>query len=367
MLLLISNIIVLAYRANYNYKMKKMHMICLPMMALAFPSGLALLPSPCSHIYQRISRQCTDRLGNVKPENGNSLNIHALNNTTNIIRRGRLSSYTPKAMLSSIRLGYTQRLAADPLFRSKSILEIVLAAATQYTAEVGRRGKHRILPEFDFIVAGILTAVCGKYYSMWRVAKTIGCGDGENCNHIRDTKHTDMRNTIPTNAFQPTLLDGHTKPTLSSRFLSLLLPMPELFRAGFIASTIGYGLTSLLVRLRTFLVPSYMAPTVPVPIVGAAIYTGVFMAFVSNIRYQLLQGVIEPYMIEEPFRKMNSLGERLKTKNGFIRFVGVILRCKSWNRIKGLIIALIKWLNGLLGSWIAIGGMKACGLQKLRA
>ena len=285
---------------------------------------------------------------------------------SNDIPRGG-SIYSPAKILSAVKLGYIQRVAADPSFLSKSILEVILAAATQYAAEVTRRGRHRIIPEVDFVAAGILTAVCGKYYSMWRVAKTVG-GDGveyitNSDNDVRE--ESAWRDTIPTNAFQPTLLDGLTRPSLSSRILALLLPMPELFRAGVIASTIGYGLTYLLVQLRSALLPNYVAATVPVSVVGAAIYTGVFMAIVSNVRYQLLQGVVEPYLIEDPIRKMEAFCNSSKTKNK--QFAEMMRLGGCWKKFQGLIIVIVRWANGLLGSWIAIGGMRACGLQKLKS
>lgn len=286
--------------------------------------------------------------------------------SNNDVPRGGFT-YSPSNILSSVKLGYIQRVAADPSFLSKSILEVILAAATQYAAEVSRRGRHRILPEVDFVTAGILTAVCGKYYSMWRVAKTVG-GDYDVNNMTSDSnirQKSKWRDAIPTNAFQPTLLDGHTKPSLTSRLLAILLPMPELFRAGVIASTIGYGLTSILVQLRTAIVPNYIAATVPVSVVGAAIYTGVFMAIVSNIRYQLLQGVVEPYLIEEPLRKMEAWCDSSKTKNK--QHVGKIRWNGGWKKLQALIIVIVRWANGLLGSWIAIGGMRACGLQKLKS
>ncbi|KAL3778606.1 hypothetical protein ACHAWO_013437 [Cyclotella atomus] len=350
-----------------------MNTLCLLIVGCSF--GSALIPSSRSsktHVKQ--STQRVERLGNSAIKRGSQLRTLNTPNDTNKIPRGG-SAYTPAALLSSIKLGYEQRVAADPSFLSKSILEIILAAATQYTAEVGRRGGHRILPEIDFVAAGVLTAVFGKYYSMWRVAKTVVSEESDDNkskytgnNKTGDSKSsTSWRDTIPTNAFQPTLLDGRTKPNMSSRFMAILLPMPELFRAGVIASAIGYGLTAIMIQLRTILVPEYVMPTVPVPLIGASIYTGVFMAIVSNVRYQLLQGIVEPYMIEEPFLRIETLGESLRHKQGFIGCLGILLRWSGWNRVKGLIIASVRWANGLLGSWIAIGGMRRCGLQKLKS
>ena len=63
-----------------------------------------------------------------------------------------------------IQTGYRRRITADPAFKVKSITEVLLAAGTQLTAEWNRRGADRLLPEIDFVVPGILTAVFGKYY-----------------------------------------------------------------------------------------------------------------------------------------------------------------------------------------------------------
>ncbi len=274
---------------------------------------------------------------------------------------GKSNKISPQSIIHSIKLGFSQRVAADPNFLSKSILEVVLAATTQYMAELSQRGWNRIIPEIDFVFAGILTAVIGKYFSMWRVAKTIETSEDNIPVHKEgdgNQKKSSWREKVPTNAFQRTLLDGHTHPTISSRFLAFLVPMPQLFRAGVVASTFGYGLTSALISLRTMFLPSYVAQTSPVSVPLAALYTGVFMAFVSNIRYQLLQGIVEPVLIDVPFDKLAKLGENKG-------IVGSIARWGMWKTIKAALIVGVRWGNGLLGSWIAIAGMKALRLQKL--
>jgi hypothetical protein len=57
--------------------------------------------------------------------------------------------------LRSPREGYARRMAADPSFRHKSLLEIMLAVLTQCVAEFGiRGGRGGMVAEFDFVFAG---------------------------------------------------------------------------------------------------------------------------------------------------------------------------------------------------------------------
>lgn len=257
------------------------------------------------------------------------------------------SSIAPiSKMTSSISDGFQKRVAADPNFLVKSCLEVVLAAGTQFAAELSRRGAAGCLTEIDFVVAGVLTAICGKYYSAWTVAPTASSsseGDGndtvDEAAAAAETNGTGFWSTVPTNAFQPYHLDGKTL-TLMERLAALVKPIPSLFRAGVIASAIGYGFTSLLVSLRALLVPTYVARTVNINIIHACVYTGAFMSFVSNIRYQLLSGIVEPRLIDRYFHKFPTLQATLT--------FGVRLA------------------NGLLGSMIAIAGMKYFGLQKVK-
>eukprot|EP00553_Chaetoceros_curvisetus_P006197 CAMPEP_0204630680 /NCGR_PEP_ID=MMETSP0717-20131115/20979_1 /ASSEMBLY_ACC=CAM_ASM_000666 /TAXON_ID=230516 /ORGANISM="Chaetoceros curvisetus" /LENGTH=162 /DNA_ID=CAMNT_0051648005 /DNA_START=408 /DNA_END=893 /DNA_ORIENTATION=- len=162
--------------------------------------------------------------------------------------------------------------------------------------------------------------MAGKYYSMWRVAPTGTATSSTNKNVMSTKKQI---SNIPTNAFQTDV-----PYSIYQRCAAFITPVPSLFQAGFVASTIGYGLTAILVFLRTVFVQTYEAATVNVNILHASLYTGVFMAVVSNIRYQLLQGIIEPKIIERIFNKFPV--------------------------VKAGVIFLVRLANGLLGSSLAI-------------
>ena len=96
--------------------------------------------------------------------------------------------------------------------------------------------------------------------------------------------------------------------------------------------------------------------TIPVNVLYASVYTGCFMAVVSNLRYQILQGLVEPILIDKwIFFGINNE----KLQNSKLRRFLVLSR--------SLVIFMVRWLNGLLGSVLAISGMRMCGLQRLKS
>lgn len=243
-----------------------------------------------------------------------------------------LHTFSIHRLTNSISSGFQQRVEADSSFPMKSAAELVLAAGTQLSAEWNRRG-HFFLLELDFVVAGVITAMVGKYYAMWRVAPTLNNDKSDSAHPVETTM---FGVPVLNNAFQPTFVDGVTKPLLQQRFLSLLAPMGSLFQAGVVASGIGYGLTAGLIAFRSHVLPSYVAATHNVNIVLAGIYTGTFMALVSNLRYQVLQGIIEPRFID---------------------------KLRMYPIFHSSLTFIVRMANGFLGSVLAIAGMRILGLQ----
>lgn len=235
-------------------------------------------------------------------------------------------------------------------------------------AEWNRRGASRMILELDFVVPAVLTAILGKYYSMWRTAKTLNdesqgaaSSTGKNQDGGGDSMLFGL--PVPTNAFQPRMADGLTTPKLKQRLGSFLAPVPALFQAGTIFSGVGYGIMALLVFLRTVLIPSYQTETLPVNVLYASVYTGCFMAVVSNLRYQVLQGLVEPIVIDRWIFSGHGVNDsdHPKTKIGSSQShrLAVLLR--------SVVIFIVRWLNGLLGSILAISGMRIFGLQRMKS
>lgn len=240
--------------------------------------------------------------------------------------------------IKDLQDGYQLRKTADPSFLAKSATEVFIAAGTQVIAEWERRGSDRLLPEIDFVFAGVLTAIYGKYTSMWKCAKTTTTAASE-LDNTKAFEPSILGLIVPTNCFQEYMLDGKTVPTTQQRAGSLVAPMGPLFRAGMWASVAGYGFTQVMTTVRSLIFPNYLSATHSVNILYVSLYTGVFMAIVSNIRYQLLQGLVEPaiekYAVKVPL-------------------------------LQASLIFLVRVANGILGSMLAITGIRMLGIQRLR-
>jgi hypothetical protein len=215
---------------------------------------------------------------------------------------------------------------------------------------------------------------------MWRTAKTL---DGDDKDDKDATSSSMKKNrqdagggdpvlfgmTVPTNAFQSKMADGLASPNTNQRLGSFLAPVPALFRAGTIASGVGYGIMAFLVALRTWLVPSYRTQTIPVNILYASVYTGCFMAVVSNLRYQVLQGIIEPILIDRWLFSGLGGGANDNANNNHNRMESS--KREPSRRLllvlRSVLVFVVRWLNGLLGSVLAINGMRMFGLQRLKS
>ncbi|CAN1344485.1 Protein RETICULATA-RELATED 4, chloroplastic [Linum perenne] len=72
----------------------------------------------------------------------------------------------------------------------------------------------------------------------------------------------------------------------------------KLFVVGTSASLIGVGITNSLINLRKAVDKSFAGEAEDVPILSTSAAYGVYMAVSSNLRYQILAGVIEQRILE---------------------------------------------------------------------
>lgn len=72
----------------------------------------------------------------------------------------------------------------------------------------------------------------------------------------------------------------------------------KLFAVGTGASLVGTGVTNALINARKAIDKSFAGEAEDVPIISTSVAYGVYMAVSSNLRYQVLAGVIEQRILE---------------------------------------------------------------------
>ncbi|XP_048232091.1 protein RETICULATA-RELATED 4, chloroplastic isoform X2 [Ricinus communis] len=102
--------------------------------------------------------------------------------------------------------------------------------------------------------------------------------------------------TCPDNAFQVAL--AGTSYSFLQRVGAIVRNGGKLFAVGTSASLVGVGVTNILINARKILDKSFAGEAEDVPIVSTSIGYGVYMAVSSNLRYQILAGVIEQRILE---------------------------------------------------------------------
>ncbi|XP_057451185.1 protein RETICULATA-RELATED 4, chloroplastic-like [Lotus japonicus] len=124
----------------------------------------------------------------------------------------------------------------------------------------------------------------------------------------------------PDNAFQVAL--AGTSFTLIQRIGAIVRNGAKLFAVGTGASLIGTGVTNGLINARKVVDKSFADEAEDVPIVSTSITYGVYMAVSSNLRYQILAGVIEQRILEPLLPKhklmLSAICFAVRTGNTFL-------------------------------------------------
>jgi hypothetical protein len=91
---------------------------------------------------------------------------------------------------------------------------------------------------------------------------------------------------------------------------------PKLFAVGFLATTVGYGLTAMTAYARTRLATrknsstdgtAAATPAKDLNVLNTAVVIGSYLAISSNLRYQLIAGVVEQRVLDKYVRTQSQL------------------------------------------------------------
>ena len=198
--------------------------------------------------------------------------------------------------------GFRERLLADPSFMIKVAIEVGIGICTKTTAEYTKRGEN-FNSQLDFVFANLVMALIADFMLVWLPAPTFAVRGGA-------TKAPNALARVfagcPDNAFQK-VPPGYAPFSLGQRAGAVVRNGAKLFGVGLFASLLGVGITNGLVGLRSILDPTFVPLNDPQNVLVMSAAYGTYMASSSNLRYQILAGIVEERGIEVAFKSNPAL------------------------------------------------------------
>ncbi|KAF8041191.1 hypothetical protein BT93_B3196 [Corymbia citriodora subsp. variegata] len=187
--------------------------------------------------------------------------------------------------------GFKERLLADDLFLAKVGIECGVGLFTKTAAEYTRRGE-KFFDELEIVFADVVMAILADFMLVYLPAPTVSLRPALATNAGSLAK---FLYNCPDNAFQIAL--HGSSYSLLQRIGSILRNGTKLFAVGTASSLVGTFVTNALINARKA-VDNSSGDVENVPILSTSAAYGVYMAVSSNLRYQVLAGVIEQRMLE---------------------------------------------------------------------
>ncbi|KAL0419555.1 UNVERIFIED_CONTAM: protein RETICULATA-RELATED 4, chloroplastic [Sesamum radiatum] len=256
--------------------------------------------------------------------------------------------------------GFKERLLADDLFLAKVGIECGVGLFTKTAAEYQRR-KENFFNELEVVFADVNKLHFGvvqciyMYDGMWRPAYPYFCSYSKVMAIIADfmlvylpAPTVSLRPPLaldagriakffyscPDNAFQIAL--PGTSFSLLQRIGAIMRNGAKLFAVGTTSSMVGTVVTNALINARKAVDHSATEEVENVPVLSTSVAYGVYMAVSSNLRYQVLAGVIEQRLLEPMLHQhklfLSAICFAVRTGNTFLgsllwvdyaRFIGI--------------------------------------------
>ncbi|XP_058735178.1 protein RETICULATA-RELATED 4, chloroplastic-like [Vicia villosa] len=188
--------------------------------------------------------------------------------------------------------GFRERLLADDLFLAKLGMECGVGVIAKTAAEYDRR-RENFFNELEIVFADVVMAILADFMLVYLPAPTVSLRPplGVSAGAISKFFHN-----CPDNAFQVAL--SGTSYSLLQRFGAIVRNGSKLFAVGTGASLVGTAVTNALINAKKAVNKSSAEEIENVPILSTSAAYGVYMAVSSNLRYQVLAGVIEQRVLE---------------------------------------------------------------------
>jgi hypothetical protein len=188
--------------------------------------------------------------------------------------------------------GFRERLLGDKLFLNKMAIEVGIGIVTKVSAEYTKR-RENIWKEADFVLANVIMAIIADFMLTWLPAPTLPLSPRLAASSSGLAR---FLQGCPDNAFQIATAARSFSPL--QRAAAVARNGAKLFAVGTGASCIGTGVTNGIIAARKAFDPSYAQKGEDMDIVRQSAAYGLYMSTSSNLRYQLIAGVVEQRMIE---------------------------------------------------------------------
>ncbi|KAL2535814.1 hypothetical protein Fot_17277 [Forsythia ovata] len=188
--------------------------------------------------------------------------------------------------------GFKERLLADDLFLAKVFIECGVGLFTKTAAEYSRR-RENFFNELEIVFADVVMAIIADFMLVYLPAPTVSLGPPIAATAGRLAK---FLYSCPDNAFQVALRG--TSYSLLQRIGAIVRNGAKLFAVGTTSSLVGTVVTNAMINARKAVDHSAEDEVENVPVLSTSVAYGVYMAVSSNLRYQVLAGVIEQRMLE---------------------------------------------------------------------
>lgn len=212
--------------------------------------------------------------------------------------------------------GFRERLLADDLFLAKVAMECGVGMFTKTAAEYERR-RENFFNELEVVCADVVMAVIADFMLVYLPAPTVSLRAplAMNVGGIAKFFHF-----CPDNAFQVAL--PGTSYSLLQRFGAIVRNGTKLFAVGTTSSLVGTSITNAVINARKAVDKAAGEEVENVPVLATSAAYGVYMAVSSNLRYQILAGVIEQRILEPMLHQhklaLSALCFAVRTGNTFL-------------------------------------------------
>lgn len=194
--------------------------------------------------------------------------------------------------------GFRERLLADPGFMVKVGIEVGIGVCTKATAEYTKRGED-FKSQLDFVLANVIMAIIADFMLVWLPAPTYSAKGGAAVAGFNPLGK--LFAGCPDNAFQK-VPPGYAPFSFGQRVGAVVRNGAKLFAVGCCASLLGVGITNTLTAAREMLDPNFVPLNPPQDVLIMSAAYGSYMASSSNLRYQILAGLVEERGIEAVFK-----------------------------------------------------------------